>query len=112
MAGYSGYSKSNNALVAESEGKMPLTEATKMLAEIAHVTQKKAREIFKNVGPCEWHHTSKMYNRTDYYDIAGALYYIACTPIIEAMKNGICVDHFPEDDVINVEFEAFNSCDR
>jgi len=33
MAGYNGYSKSNNAIAAEEEGRFPLTAATKIVSE-------------------------------------------------------------------------------
>ena len=69
MAGYDGYSKSNNALDAEAEGKYPLTIAVKKLAAVAEVTQKEARRVLKAIGRCEYHHTSKFYNTTDYYDV-------------------------------------------
>jgi hypothetical protein len=73
MAGYAGYSKSKNALQAESENKFPLTIAVKELAKQAGITQKRAREIFKKIGPCEWHHASKFYNRVDYYNLNDGL---------------------------------------
>ena len=59
MAGYSGYSKSNNALDAEADGLFP---ASKL--KLKGVTAVKVREFFE---PWEWHHTSKNYNRTNYY---------------------------------------------
>lgn len=62
MAGYAGYSKSNNAVEAESEGKYPATVCAKKL----HVTVEAIRAILT---PCAWHHTSKWFNETDYYDI-------------------------------------------
>lgn len=69
MAGYNGYSKSNNAVYAEGEGKLPLTRAVAELARMSGITQDKARHILKNENPCEWHHTSKHYNTTFYYDV-------------------------------------------
>lgn len=72
MAGYDGYSKSNNALTAESEGKYPLTHAVRSLAALVGCTQKTARAELLVQGPCEWHHSSKRYNRADYYDVAFA----------------------------------------
>ena len=62
MAGYAGYSKSNNAIDAEHEGKYPATVCAKRL----HVSVEAIRAILT---PCEWHHTSKWFNETDYYDI-------------------------------------------
>ena len=64
MAGYSGYSKSNNAVKAEEEGKYPATVAAKMLGVSAEAIQ-------AILTPCEWHHTSSWYNVTYYYDVDG-----------------------------------------
>lgn len=68
MSGYDGWSKSNNALIAESEGKFPMSKAKKIVAKKFGVTQKIAKEALEKVGHCEWHHTSKNYNITYYYD--------------------------------------------
>lgn len=61
MAGYCGLSKSNNAITAESEGKFPASVLAKRLGV-------KTGAIKALMTPCEWHHTSKHYNCTDYYD--------------------------------------------
>jgi len=73
MAGYFGYSKSNNAIQAESEGLWPLTHAIHEVAEQAGCTRDAARIALTTIGACEWHHTSKKYNRTDYYCVADAV---------------------------------------
>lgn len=74
MSGYDGFSKSNNARKAESQGRYPLTVAVRELAKIAGCTQKEARAILDAVGRIEWHHSSKHYNEVDYYSIdAGRL---------------------------------------
>jgi hypothetical protein len=72
MAGYSGYSKSNNAIDAESRGLMTASQCGKALGI-------PSKCIKKNLEPVEWHHTSKFFNETDYYD---------CTLLI-AIKNEI-----------------------
>ena len=69
MAGYFGYSKSNNAIAAESEKRYPLTEASKILAKALKISQKDAKETLKEIGTTEWHHTGSWYNQTDYYDV-------------------------------------------
>ena len=61
MAGYDGYSKSNNAVQAEREGKMTATT----LAEVLSVD---AQAIREHCHPVEWHHASGRYNKTYYYD--------------------------------------------
>lgn len=62
MSGYVEYSKSVNAVLAERDGLMTATQASKYLgvssAAIKHF-----------LTPDEWHHTSKMYNETSYYRI-------------------------------------------
>lgn len=69
MAGYFNYSKSNNAVAAEAAGRYPLTIATKVLAKMAGVTQKVAREALEETWGGEWHHSSKKYNCVNYYDV-------------------------------------------
>ena len=72
MAGYNWHAgKSNNAVAAEAEG---LVVKSKLTAACL-----KAHGIAETVGfikfliqagkicPTEWHHTSKFFNRTDYY---------------------------------------------
>ena len=62
MTGYSDFSKSNNAIAAERDGRHPLTRA----AKLARVP----KELIKKfVGTREWHHTSGWYNRVDYYSV-------------------------------------------
>jgi len=69
MAGYLGYSKSMNAVSAEADGLMTATEFAKWLKPyIKGVTSKDVAFILT---PAEWHHTSKFYNRTNYYDYRG-----------------------------------------
>lgn len=62
MAGYDGFSKSNNAISAEFNGKFPIS----IVAKKAKVPTGFVRMHFS---PCEWHHTSKWYNTVDYYDL-------------------------------------------
>lgn len=66
MAGYAGYSKSNNAIAAEAEGRFPASVLARKLGV-------KTGAIKALMSPGEWHHTSKRYNVTDYYDGATLL---------------------------------------
>ena len=68
MAGYFRYSKSNNAVNAETMGSYPLTTAAKVIAKEYGVTQTHARQWLENNGSREWHHVSKYYNETYYYN--------------------------------------------
>lgn len=61
MAGYSGYSKSNNAIAAENDGRFNATQLAKRL-------KVSSAAIKALLTPSEWHHTSSYYNRTDYYN--------------------------------------------
>lgn len=76
MAGYCGYSKSNNAIDAENNGKFPAS----ILARRIGVTTNAIRSLLT---PVEYHHTSKMYNATDYYSEAEAFY---CMDDLKAYK--------------------------
>ena len=60
MAGYDGHSMSNNARDAYAQGKMPASKLAKKLG----VATPTIRHFFD---ACEWHHTSKKYNQTDFY---------------------------------------------
>jgi len=67
MAGYEGFSKSNNAIEAESSGLFP---ASKIAKKLGHgITPQGIREV---LDPAEYHHTSSRYNPTDYYDLEEA----------------------------------------
>jgi hypothetical protein len=68
--GYVGYSKSVRAVQAESDERYPLTKASAVLAEKMGWTKTKAKAFLKAQGTSEWHHTSKKYNCTDYYDVS------------------------------------------
>ncbi len=62
MAGYNGFSMSNNAVEAYNNGLVPASKIKGMPAVL--VTE------WCEAG--EWHHTSKHYNRTNFYDAATA----------------------------------------
>jgi hypothetical protein len=61
MAGYNGYSKSNNAVWAEDNNCFPASI-------LARELKVKTNAIKCLVEPSEWHHTSSWFNSTDYYD--------------------------------------------
>lgn len=85
MAGYNGFSMSNNAVAAYEDGEKPLSKWTK--ADIFEIIEDEDREInlkcsisklrklpvkiLKDV--CltysSWHHTSSHYNKTDFYSL-------------------------------------------
>lgn len=58
-SGYIGWSKSRRAGEAEDNGLLPLSH----IGGGAYV-----KAAAKLLGAAEWHHTSKFFNRTDYYD--------------------------------------------
>ena len=79
-AGYHGYSMSNNAVAAYADGEMPLSKWTKqaILDAVAEIDEEKAEWLKpvklqtlkdKLLTRTSWHHTSKFYNRTDFYSL-------------------------------------------
>lgn len=62
MSGYSGYSKSNNAIEAERFGRFPATKAAPILGVPVGFLKEHAPSN-------EWHHTSKEFNCTPYYNL-------------------------------------------
>lgn len=75
MAGYNGYSKSNNAVAAEEEGKVVRTNISKDWLTEGGISESPtfikwlaAKDL---IAADEWHHTSKMYNEVNYYSVEG-----------------------------------------
>lgn len=66
MAGYFNYSMSNNAVAAYAAGEMPASKAAKVWGF------KSAKALRKCLSPSSWHHTSKFYNTTDFFDVESA----------------------------------------
>lgn len=60
MAGYDGFSKSNNAVAAEEDGRFPASVVARNLR--VPIDAVRAYES------SEYHHTSKFFSKTDYYD--------------------------------------------
>ena len=68
MAGYSEFSKSNNAIQAERDGLFPKTKAAQVIAKTYGVTLSVAKAYLAEQTPREWHHTSCRFNATDYFN--------------------------------------------
>ena len=66
MSGYYFFSKSNNAIYAEQNGRFPASKLARRIGV-------NCEAIKALMAPSEWHHTSKHYNETDYYDEQDAL---------------------------------------
>ncbi len=93
MAGYNNFSKSNNAIDAESNGRFPASVVAKKLKVPTSV-------ITDNHSPCEWHHSSKAYNKVDYYDLEDISTWLGTTKgkaAVEAakaaLKSGATIYH-------------------
>lgn len=76
MAGYNwAAGKSNNAVAAEDEGLRVRSKITRDWLQTAGITETAAFVkwlIAAGLIPAdEWHHTSKIFNRVDYYDARG-----------------------------------------
>lgn len=84
MAGYNGWSMSNNAVQAYEDGEKPLSKWTKQafIETIADMTGKDEEEVKKALKPyavstlrsrllgrSSWHHTSSYYNKTNFYNM-------------------------------------------
>lgn len=80
MAGYKGYSMSNNAVEAYAEGEKPLSKWTKKAILEEAREEGLSEEVIKSLSSyplyelrmislrkSSWHHTSKMFNETDFY---------------------------------------------
>ena len=119
MAGYDwNAGKSNNAVDAEENGKLPLSRAVKSVARRTGVTQAVARQFIKWIGRCEYHHTSKFYNATSYYDADAAVRLIKLAkkldlPLSESFA-GACIasglqdEDYPYDFLLNDNDEYGN----
>ena len=74
MAGYHGYSMSNNAVDAYADGRMPLSRITLAVLREAGWTETLALAKWlartESWECSEWHHTSKEFHTTDFYDPA------------------------------------------
>ena len=82
-AGYKGYSKSNNAVAAEDEGKYPASIAAKKLGV--------SIEAIKTYIPTfEWHHYSSYYNEVYVYDI---------TPYLMLKNNEDMTDYYDDEEI-------------
>lgn len=82
VGGYSGYSQSNSAIESKEQGSMPLSQWTKERI-ISYLNRSKELkpyiDIFKKMSLAKlkdnvlrsdgWHHTSKFYNKTDFYSV-------------------------------------------
>ena len=99
MSGYNGFSKSNNACDAEANGRFPASECAKRLGVPV--------EFVRAQGTSEWHHTSKHYNCTDYYDLdsirehldtdEGSAQFDAIKSELQAKKSAPEIVHAPAD---------------
>lgn len=80
MAGYHGWSMSNNAVAAYNNGEKTLSKWTKnaILQAVAKIDPEKAEllagvklSVLKSniLSANSWHHTSKFYNETDFYSV-------------------------------------------
>lgn len=106
MSGYFGYSMSNNAITAYSNGEKPISKWTKtaileaitaeieeenLPSELFQDAQKlTAKQLKMFLRQSSWHHTSKHYNRTIFYslDTDALLDYFGYTSAISGQHNG------------------------
>lgn len=67
MSGYAGYSMSRNAVAAYNRGLLPASKAAKAYGF------RSTAAVRACVPVAEWHHTSKEYNATDFFDVSAVL---------------------------------------
>lgn len=124
MSGYYGWSMSNNAVSAYENGEMPMSKWTKKaiiehikeainegdieiqfsLNELKKLPLKALREFCLIY--TSWHHTSKFYNKTDFYSLDVSylkrLTNETIKKLISAYKKGEAVDKISETDTIDL----------
>ena len=111
MAGYKGYSMSNNAVSAYESGKKPMSKWTKtaILEEIESMVSSgdlpegiteeikdlSAKELKGFLSCSEWHHTSKMYNKTYFYEVSSSaiLRYVKEKEAEKHVTSALCKVH-------------------
>jgi hypothetical protein len=74
MAGYSGYSMSNNAVAAYNDGLLPASKIGKYPTHL----------IERFCQAAEWHHSSKNYNRVNFYSPEAVAEVFATNPAAQA----------------------------
>lgn len=68
MSGYSwDRGMSNNAVAAYSAGELPASKAARQFGF------KSVAALRRHIRPSSWHHTSKFYNSTDFFDVSSAI---------------------------------------
>ena len=67
-SGYIGFSRSVRSQRAIDEGKRTATDFAQWVRQFARFKGCTAKDVSIALSPCEWHHTSKFCNRTNYYD--------------------------------------------
>ena len=73
QSGYSGASRSNRAVEAEINGRLPLSRAIPVVARQAKVSRSVARDALLASHDGEWHHTGKYARETPYYSVQAAI---------------------------------------
>ena len=104
MAGYKGYSMSNNAVDAYRNGEKPISKWTKQeVIECVEELRLDIKDELKKLRKDElfdlvlrrssWHHTSQYYNKTDFYIIdEGAVENITAEKISEKIANRVPIN--------------------
>lgn len=68
MKGYIGFSRSVRSQIARENGLMTATDLAKWVKQWKQYAGCTAKHISLNLIASEWHHTSKYFNKTNYYD--------------------------------------------
>lgn len=98
--GYIGHSRSVRSAAAIAEGKMTATDFAKWARQFARYRGCTAADVAAALESTEWHHTSKRFNRTNYYDPREMLDPANRSSLAEriatrkAAKNGSLIERF------------------
>ena len=98
--GYIGHSRSVRSAAAMAEGKMTATDFAKWARRFARYRGCTAADVAAAMESTEWHHTSKRFNRTNYYDPRDMLDPANRSSLAEriatrkAAKNGSLIERF------------------
>jgi hypothetical protein len=98
--GYIGHSRSVRSEAAMAEGKLTATDFAKWVRNFARYRDCTAADVAAALESTEWHHTSKRFNRTAYYDPRNMLDPEIRSALAEriatrkAAKNGSLIERF------------------
>lgn len=80
--GYIGYSESERSAAAKEEGEWPISHCKRILKEETGITFD-TKFLDLRFDPSSWHHTSKNYNRTNFYKVSEMIDHIVNDNLVD-----------------------------